>query len=339
MVLFLVALVAQDTTTRSVLKTVDIATGQIQTVYSADRRFEAPNWSRDGRYFLINHEGRLYRLSVGGSQLAELPVELATPRINNDHGISPDGKSLVISHEPMDDWLTSSVYTLPIGGGTPKQITTKAPSFWHGWSPDGKTLAFVGRRDGEFDIYTIAVTGGDERRITTCTGLDDGPDYSPDGAFIYYNSFCSGKMEIWRMRPDGTETEQLTHDAYSNWFPHPSPDGRWMRKPVGVGVVRQLLGLGPIRPHAPDLHFAAAERVVIDEGAVGRIVRPVVEPCTGRDAALVAAGHRNGVDVELAVAAAHEGERLAVGRPAVPETRRLRRDLLGRPAADGKRID
>jgi len=46
-------------------------------------------------------------------------------------------------------------------------------------------------------------------------GLDDGPDYSPDGAFIYYNSFCSGKMEIWRMRPDGTEPEQLTHDAYS----------------------------------------------------------------------------------------------------------------------------
>ena len=224
----LLATLMQDTTTRSFLKTVDISTGQIQTVYSADRRFEAPNWSRDGRYFLINREGRLYRLPVGGSQLVELPVDLATPRINNDHGISPDGRSLVISHEPTEDWLTSSVYTLPIGGGKPKQITSKAPSFWHGWSPDGKTLAFVGRRDGEFDIYTIPVSGGDERRVTTCKGLDDGPDYSPDGAFIYYNSFCSGKMEIWRMRPDGTESEQLTHDAYSNWFPHPSPDGRWV---------------------------------------------------------------------------------------------------------------
>ncbi len=226
-VLFLATLM-QDTTTRSFLKTVDITTGQIQTVYSADRRFEAPNWSRDGRYFLINSEGRLYRLSVAGSQLAELPITLATPRINNDHGIALDGKSLFISHEPTEDWLTSSVYTLPIGGGTPKQITMNAPSFWHGWSPDGKTLAFVGRRDGEFDIYTIPVTGGEERRITTCKGLDDGPDYSPDGAFIYYNSFCSGKMEIWRMRPDGTGAEQLTHDAYSNWFPHPSPDGRWV---------------------------------------------------------------------------------------------------------------
>jgi len=228
MVLFLVALVAQDTTTRSVLKTVDISTAKTETVYSADRRFEAPNWSRDGRYFLINSEGRLYRLTAGASQLAELPVSFATPRINNDHGISPDGKSLVISHEPTEDWLTSSVYTLPIAGGTPKRITTKAPSFWHGWSPDGKTLAFVGRRDGEFDIYTISVDGGDERRITTCKGLDDGPDYSPDGAFIYYNSFCSGRMQIWRMRPDGSQPEQLTNDAYANWFPHPSPDGHWL---------------------------------------------------------------------------------------------------------------
>ena len=196
------ALIVQDTTISSFLKTVDVTTGKIETVYSADRRFEAPNWSRNG-YFLINSEGRLYRLSGAGRPLVELPITLATPRINNDHGISPDGKSLVISHEPTEDWLTSSVYVLPIAGGTPKQITTKAPSFWHGWSPDGKTLAFVGRRDGEFDIYTIPVTGGEERRVTTCTGLDDGPDYSPDGAFIYYNSFCSGKMEIWRMGRTG----------------------------------------------------------------------------------------------------------------------------------------
>src|SRR5258705_10898461 len=168
------ALIVQDTTISSFLKTVDVTTGKIGTVYRADRRFEAPNWSRDG-YFLINSEGRLYRLPVSGRQLAELPVTLATPRMNNDHGISPDGKSLVISHEPTEDWLTSSVYPLPIGGGTPKQITTKAPSFWHGWSPDGKALAFVGRRDGEVDIYTIAGTGGDERRNTTCKGPDDGP--------------------------------------------------------------------------------------------------------------------------------------------------------------------
>lgn len=222
-------LVAQDTI-RSILKTVDVPSGRIETVYSADRHFEAPNWSRDG-YFIVNSQGRLYRLAAQGpKQLEPIETGFAT-RANNDHGISPDGRSLVLSHEITDDWQTSTLYVMPIAGSTnPKQITTKAPSFWHGWSPDGRTLAFVGRRDGEFDIYTIPVEGGEERRVTTCKGLDDGPDYSPDGAFIYYNSFCSGKMQIWRVRPPpgGSRPEQLTRDDYANWFPHPSPDGRWV---------------------------------------------------------------------------------------------------------------
>ncbi len=220
-------LVSQDTI-RSFLKTVEVPSGRVTTVYSADRHFEAPNWSRDG-YFIVNSRGRLYRLSTRDPQQRE-PIETGfATRANNDHGISPDGRSLVLSHEPTDDWQTSTLYVMPIAGSTnPKQVTTKAPSFWHGWSPDGRTLAFVGRRDGEFDIYTISVDGGEERRVTTCIGLDDGPDYSPDGAFIYYNSFCGGSMQIWRMRPDGSQAEQLTRDAYSNWFPHPSPDGRWV---------------------------------------------------------------------------------------------------------------
>jgi TolB protein len=221
---------------RSTLVTVDVQSGRIDSLYTDTVHFEAPNWSRDGRYFIVNSGGKLFRLPAEGTKrLAQIPTGFAT-RSNNDHGISPDGKSLVLSHhaseyvtDPGQDWLASTIYVLPIEGGVaPRKVTTKAPSFWHGWSPDGRTLAYVGRRNGEFDIYTIPVTGGDERRVTTCRGLDDGPDYSPDGRFIYYNSYCSGKMEIWRMRPDGSEPEQLTRDAYSNWFPHPSPDGRWV---------------------------------------------------------------------------------------------------------------
>jgi TolB protein len=228
---------AQSTDTiRSALVTVDVPSGRIDTVFSERRHFEAPNWSPDGRFFIVNSGGRLYRVVARSAKgLEEIPTGFAT-RLNNDHGISPDGKQLVISHhaeehiaDPRQDWLASSIYVLPIDGSAqPVKVTSKAPSFWHGWSPDGKTLAYVGRRDGEFDIYTIPVGGGEERRITTCRGLDDGPDYSPDGRFIYYNSYCSGKMQIWRMRPDGTGAEQLTRDTYSNWFPHPSPDGRWV---------------------------------------------------------------------------------------------------------------
>jgi len=138
-----------------------------------------------------------------------------------------------VTTPPEEAWLASRVYRVPVtgvpnGGPTPVRVTPEAPSFWHGWSPDGRTLAYVGRRGGEWDVYTIPAAGGAERRLTTCPGLDDGPDYAPGGEWIYYNSVCSGTMQIWRVRPDGRGAEQLTRDAYSNWFPHPSPDGRWV---------------------------------------------------------------------------------------------------------------
>ena len=221
---------------RSFLKTVEVPSGRVESVFSDDLHFEAPNWSPDGRYFVVNSEGRLYRLPTHpDGRLEEIPTGFAS-KVNNDHGFSPDGGRLVISHhaeehitDSTQDWLASSIYVLPSDGSpTPVKVTAKAPSFWHGWSPDGTTLAYVGLRDGEWDIYTIPVSGGEERRLTAGCGLDDGPDYSPGGEFIYYNSFCSGKMEIWRMRADGSRPEQLTRDDYSNWFPHPSPDGRWV---------------------------------------------------------------------------------------------------------------
>ena len=120
----------------------------------------------------------------------------------------------------------SLIYTLPIAGGTPKLVTPTGPSYWHGWSPDGKTLAYCAERNGEYDVYTIPVGGGPETRLTTAKGLDDGPEYSPDGQHIYFNSDRTGRMQIWRMKADGSDQEQVTDDEFNNWFPHPSPDGR-----------------------------------------------------------------------------------------------------------------
>jgi Tol biopolymer transport system component len=113
-------------------------------------------------------------------------------------------------------------------GGTPRQVTRLGPSYWHGWSPDGKTLTYCAERNGEYDVYTIGVEGGEETRLTTAPGLDDGPEYSPDGRYIYFNSIRTGTMQIWRMKADGSEQQPVTSDEYNNWFPHPSPDGRWI---------------------------------------------------------------------------------------------------------------
>ncbi|HXS77093.1 MAG TPA: hypothetical protein VN753_13025 [Terracidiphilus sp.] len=209
----------------STLETVPIASADRRVAYVAPAHFEAPNWSRDGSYFLFNQDGGIYKLEVNGGK----PEKVSTGsqvKCNNDHGISPDGTMLAISDSTENG--TSLVYTLPISGGTPKKITPTGPSYWHGWSPDGKTLAFVGQRGDNFDIYSIPVDGGDEKRLTTAPGLDDGPEYSPHGEWIYFNSERTGHMQIWRMHPDGSQQEQVISDETNDWFPHISPDGKWM---------------------------------------------------------------------------------------------------------------
>jgi TolB protein len=211
----------------SSLETIEIDSMDRRVAYLAPGRFEAPNWTRDGKAFFFNRDGHIERLPVDG---AGGPVKIDTgfaTRCNNDHGISPDAKELAVSDNSQEDH-NSLVYIVPIAGGTPRRITQKSPSYWHGWSPDGKTLAFVGQRDGEFDIYTIPAAGGEETRLTTAKGLDDGPEYSPDGKYIYFNSERTGHMQIWRMKPDGADQEQVFTDDLNNWFPHISPDGKWM---------------------------------------------------------------------------------------------------------------
>jgi hypothetical protein len=210
----------------STLETVTISSTDRRVVYVAPAHFEAPNWSHDGTYFLFNSDGHILRLLADGGSPTTIDTGFAN-RCNNDHGISPDAQWLAISDSSQPD-SQSSVYIVPIAGGTPRRVTQDSPSYWHGWSPDGKTLAYCAQRNGEFDIYTIAVSGGEETRLTTAKGLDDGPEYSPDGQYIYFNSERTGRMQIWRMHPDGSAQEQITFDGFNNWFPHISPDGKSM---------------------------------------------------------------------------------------------------------------
>ena len=209
----------------STLETVAVASSDRSVVYRTRDHIEAPNWSPDGKFFLFNSNGRIYKLSVKGG--TPEPINTGDQiHCNNDHGLSPDGMQLAISDQTQDG--KSRIYVLPVAGGTPRLVTPLGPSYWHGWSPDGKTLAYCAERNGQFGISTIPVDGGKETRLTTAPGLDDGPDYSPDGKYIYFNSDRTGLMQIWRMRPDGTEQEQITSDDYNNWFAHPSPNGRWI---------------------------------------------------------------------------------------------------------------
>lgn len=214
-----------ELTLHSSLERLSIKSLDRRVLYHSRTHFEAPNWSPDGKFLLVNSAGRIQKLPSSGGEWQTLNTGFAE-KCNNDHGISPDGTRLAISDQSKTG--KSLIYTLPIEGGTPTLVTLNGPSYWHGWSPDGRTLVYCAERNGEYDVYSIPAEGGNEKRLTTTPGLDDGPEFSPDGKFIYFNSERSGRMQIWRMRPDGSAPEQITNDEWNNWFPHPSPDGRWI---------------------------------------------------------------------------------------------------------------
>lgn len=242
---------------RSHVTVIDIENGARRVVYSTGRLFEAPNWSPDGKWLLLNSEGKLWRLPAAGGGKPE-PIPTGTvSELNNDHGISFDGRQLAISAEHM--------YVLPFAGGRPRQITKKTPSYFHGWAPDGGNVVYCAERDGNFDIYRIPVAGGEEERLTVSPAYDDGPEYSPDGKWIYFNSDRSGSWDIWRMPaagagPEDKRVERITSDELEDWFAHFSPDGRWMAflsfpkgtegHPPNRDVV---LRLAPVKNGRPDI--------------------------------------------------------------------------------------
>ena len=204
----------------------DLKTGKSKLILNEKRHFEAPNWSPDGSFLLINSQGKLEKISLKGKNLGVLDTG-DIQKANNDHGYSFDGKTLVISSGKREiQGGGSFIYKVSADGGEPEQITPLTPSYWHGVSPDGEDIVYCAARDGNYDVYKMSVDGGEEIRLTTEAGLDDGPEYSPDGKNIYFNSYRSGMMQIWRMKPDGSELEQMTFDAHSNWFAHIAPNNQ-----------------------------------------------------------------------------------------------------------------
>lgn len=207
---------------RSSLEIYHLATSRSDTVLATDTLIEAPNWDPGGGSLLVNGGGRLHRVRLNRPpELAEVPTGFADA-CNNDHGFSPDGTRIALSHR-LDG--RSTVFTVPASGGEPSQVTASNPSYWHGWSPDGARIAYVGNRGGAFDIFTCPAEGGAEVRLTEQAGHNDGPGYSPDGRHIWFNSDRAGHAQIWRMGADGSKPRRMVESDTVDWFPHPSPDG------------------------------------------------------------------------------------------------------------------
>ena len=247
----------------SSLEVYDITSGRSEVLREFDYLIEAPNWAPDGKSLVYNSRGRLYRFDLADKTSREIDSGYAD-NCNNDHLLSSDGRFVALSHGTREDGK-SRVYVLPVDGGTPTLITPLGPSYLHGWSPDGKTLAYCAERNGEFDIYTIPAAGGVERRLTIAPGLNDGPEYDSSGEYIWFNSVRSGMMQAWRMRADGSVQTRMTHDDEWNiWFPHISPD----REKVAMLAYRK----GDVKPSEHLPHRYVELRLMDSDGGNMRAV-------------------------------------------------------------------
>ena len=205
----------------------DLATGEARVVLRHEGHIEAPNWAPDGRALVVNGGGRLYRVDLDRPALD--PIDTGPLRqLNNDHGFSPDGRWLAVSDKTETD--ASCIYVLPAEGGTPRRVTRRVPSWWHGWSPDGRRLIYAGvrREGGPVSVLTCDVESGEETLVTDAFDHCDGPEMTRDGCWIWFNGERAGRVDLWRVRPDGTGLERMTTGETVDWFPHPSPDGNWV---------------------------------------------------------------------------------------------------------------
>jgi Tol biopolymer transport system component len=215
---------------RSELTVIDLD-GNASVILTADEIIEAPNWTADGTALVFNAGGKLYRIPPTGGEVTPIDTGHLSD-LNNDHVLSPDGATIYVS---SDD---GHLYAVPFSGGTPRRVSNKHDTpfhyYLHGISPDGKTLSYVAIEgkgpNRRVNIFTIPSAGGVDTRLTDVSVPNDGPEYSPDGRWIYFNSELAasqpGHAQIFRMNAtDGSGLEQLTFDNLVNWFPHVSPDG------------------------------------------------------------------------------------------------------------------
>lgn len=208
--------------TRTRLTVVNLDGTAKKVVVDSPHRLAAPEWSPDGKSLIVNGGGKLWRVPAEGGELQ--PIEIDRDQwIDINHGLSPNGKSLAFTSG-------QALFRVSPSGGTPTRLTPEAPSYFHAWSPDGKTIAYAANRGAGYKIYAVSAEGGTERRITNGPGADDMPQFSADGRWIYFVSDRAGTRNIWRTAAASAEArpERITSDDCEDASPHPSPDGKWL---------------------------------------------------------------------------------------------------------------
>ncbi|HUI51709.1 MAG TPA: winged helix-turn-helix domain-containing protein [Terriglobales bacterium] len=193
----------------------------------------SPAFSPDGKYLAFVRNTldvlELFRMPAAGGSPVQLTFDHA-----DIQGIAwtPDSQNLIFSSTRQGP---QSLWRISAQGGTPERLPL-AGAAWAlrpAISRKGNRLAFTSVS------YTAAIlrgklaadhkVSGPFEHFITSTGLEEGPQYSPDGKRIAFQSTRTGYHEIWRADADGSNPVQLTHFSKNlTGTPRWSPDSRWI---------------------------------------------------------------------------------------------------------------
>ncbi|MBL0926431.1 MAG: PD40 domain-containing protein [Phycisphaerales bacterium] len=172
---------------------------------------------------------------LGLTLLAMLPW-LSTPARAADDvipGTRPDATMLqypAVSADSIVFVYANDLWTVPRAGGVAKPLASPpGPELLPRFSPDGKTIAFVGNYDGNRDIYTIPVAGGLSHRVTHHPMSETLWGWTPEGKIIFSSAMQAGIVrapQLYTVSPQGGLPERLPVPYGAAGAV--SPDGQWL---------------------------------------------------------------------------------------------------------------
>ena len=229
----------------------------------------APSWSPDGRRiaFSRNRGGTpdVYVMNADGSGPRRLVRDGLLP------AWSPDGRTIafvrvhfvkcrrVPSQAPCIGSV--AIHVVNADGSNLRQLTPDSAVFGFGsWSPDGRRIAFVSKRDGNPEIYVMNADGSEQRRLTRSALRDRAPVWSPDGQTIaFVRSKFNTFEHIYVMNADGSGQRRLIRNGVA---PRWSPDGRMIAFARAVAAPPRpgsTSARRPIKPWQRDVWVANAD--------------------------------------------------------------------------------
>jgi Tol biopolymer transport system component/DNA-binding winged helix-turn-helix (wHTH) protein len=217
-----------------------VATSLI-TGLESDRSFAL---SGDGKrlvYARAPYHSNLWMLEAGRDpRTATKALTRGTSLIERPR-VSPDGTSIVFNmgHEPL-----TNLYTMPITGGAPKQLTFLDSFSVAGvWSADGKSIAFASTQGGKPRVWAVNASGGIPRALSS-SDLSDSYEvaWGPGSQILYQQT---GNRNYYQLDPETGKERLFVKDSSVGWMFSPvySPDGRkiaveWNRRPNrGIWVI------------------------------------------------------------------------------------------------------